>query len=221
MQTVQYRTRIKICGLTTPDQAVAAVRAGADAIGLVFYPPSPRALSPERARAVRDAVPAFVSVVSLFVNADPQTVHTVLREVRPDLLQFHGDETPEACAVYGHRYIRAFRLGGPGLETPEEVLETCRRYQDAAAWLFDSHSPGYGGSGNRFDLGLLEAVVNAPDARPVILSGGLSASNVARAVRAIQPYAVDVSSGVETAPGVKSADRIREFVAAVASGPLQ
>jgi len=219
---VQERVRIKICGVTEPDHARDAVTAGADAIGLVFYPPSPRALSLEQARTVREVVPAFVSVVTLFVNADAEHVRAVIDAVRPDLLQFHGDESPDACAAFNHRYIRAFRLGGPGLESSQEVLETCRRYSAATAWLFDSHSPGYGGSGRRFDLGLLKAVASAPDARPIILSGGLSADNVGPSIRRVRPYAVDVSSGVETAPGIKSNEKIVAFVRSVrASSALE
>lgn len=202
------RTRIKICGLTREQDVDAAVHAGADAIGLVFYPPSARYLTPERAAALRAQVPPFVDVVALFVNAAPADVETVLRLVQPDLLQFHGDETPAQCDVYGRRYVRAFRVGGPGMETSQGLLESCEQYISAAGWLFDSHSDGYGGSGRAFDWSLVQSA----SARPVVLSGGLHAENVAAAVATLRPFAVDVSSGVEEAPGIKSAGKIAAFV---------
>lgn len=208
------RTRIKICGLTREQDIDAAVLAGADAIGLVFYPKSRRCLTPTRAAQLRRMVPAFVDVVALFVNAPQADVQTVLDEVRPDLLQFHGDETPLECARYGHRYLRAFRAGAPGLDTAENLASSCRAYGEAAGWLFDSYSPGYGGSGHGFDYALLEEVNADPMSRPVILSGGLNAENVGQAIQSVRPWAVDVSSGVEVEQGIKSSDRISFFVAA-------
>jgi phosphoribosylanthranilate isomerase len=205
------RTRIKICGLTREDDVDAAVAAGADAIGLVFYPRSARALTPERAAVLRARVPPFVDVVALFVNASPDEVNQVLEVVQPELLQFHGDESPEACERYGRRYLRALRVGAPGMDTPEGLLKSCLEYRSAAGWLFDSHSDGYGGSGRTFDWSL----VHGASARPVVLSGGLHAQNVATAVASVRPFAVDVSSGVELAPGIKSAESIARFVAAV------
>ena len=202
------RTRIKICGLTREQDLEAAVSAGADAIGLVFYPRSARYLTPQRAAQLRALVPPFVDVVALFVNAAESEVQTVLDVVQPDLLQFHGDETPEQCEVYGRRYLRAFRVGGPGLETSQGLLKSCEQYISAAGWLFDSHSDGYGGSGRAFDWSLVQSA----SARPVVLSGGLHAENVAAAVAMVRPFAVDVSSGVEQAPGIKSADKIAAFV---------
>lgn len=210
------RTRIKICGLTRDEDLLAAVQAGADAIGLVCYEGSKRYVALERAAQLRRLVPAFVSVVALFVNARPEAVRGVIDRVRPDLLQFHGDESAQECEQYGHPYLRALRVGAPGLDTPEGLARTCAQYGSAAGWLFDSYTPGYGGSGQSFDRALLGGL---PDGgRSVVLSGGLHAGNVEAAVRELRPWAVDVSSGVESAPGIKSADKMREFVEAVRRG---
>ena len=208
------RTRIKICGLTREQDIDAAVAAGVDAIGFVFYAKSKRCLTPMRAAQLRRMVPAFVDVVALFVNPEEAEVRAVLDQVKPELLQFHGDETPQDCARYGHRFLRAFRAGAPGLETAEALASTCRAYGEAAGWLFDSYSAGYGGSGHGFDYSLLEEVRADPVSRPLILSGGLTAENVGQAVQSVRPWAVDVSSGVELEQGIKSSDRISFFVAA-------
>ncbi|WP_129530633.1 phosphoribosylanthranilate isomerase [Achromobacter agilis] len=209
------RTRIKICGLTREQDIDAAVAAGVDAIGFVFYAKSKRCLTPLRAAQLRRMVPAFVDVVALFVNPAQDEVQTVLDQVGPELLQFHGDETPQDCAHYGHRFLRAFRAGAPGLETAENLASTCRAYGEAAGWLFDSYSAGYGGSGHGFDYALLDDVKADSMSRPLILSGGLNAENVGQAVQLLQPWGVDVSSGVEVEQGIKSSDRISFFVAAV------
>lgn len=211
------RTRVKICGLTRPQDIDAAVSAGADAVGLVFYAPSKRAISIEQAVALRKSVPAFVDVVALFVNADPAAVQDVIRLVQPDILQFHGDESPEYCESFNHRYMKAFRLGGSGLDSAARVLEACRRYMSASAWLFDSYSAGYGGSGLTFDPALLADVRQAPDSRPLVLAGGLKADTAGETLKDLWPYAVDVSSGVEEAPGIKSAPKIHAFIDAVLS----
>ena len=208
------RTRIKICGLTREQDVDAAVSAGVDAIGFVFYPKSRRCLTPTRAAQLRRMVPAFVDVVALFVNPGQDEVQAVLDEVGPELLQFHGDETPLECARYGHRFLRAFRVGAPGVDTAESLASTCRAYGEAAGWLFDSYSAGYGGSGHGFDYALLDEVRADPVSRPLILSGGLNAENVGQAVQRVRPWAVDVSSGVEVEQGIKSSDRISFFVAA-------
>ncbi|PTN50692.1 phosphoribosylanthranilate isomerase [Achromobacter xylosoxidans] len=208
------RTRIKICGLTREQDIDAAVAAGVDAIGFVFYPKSKRCLTPTRAAQLRRMVPSFVDVVALFVNAQEAEVQAVLDQVKPELLQFHGDETPQDCAHYGHRFLRAFRAGAPGLDTAENLASTCRAYGEAAGWLFDSYSAGYGGSGHGFDYALLDEVRADPVSRPLILSGGLNAENVGQAVELVRPWAVDVSSGVELEQGIKSSDRISFFVAA-------
>src|SRR3546814_7622431 len=168
------RTRVKICGITRAGDAQCAVRNGADAIGLVLYPGSARAVSVAQARSLRRCAPAFVDVVALLVNAGSRDVQNIIDQVDPDLLQFHGDESPEFCSGFGRRYIRAFRVGAPGLSKPEDILAQCRAYGDAAGWLSDSYSSGYGGSGRTFDASLLRAVVEAPDSRPVLLAGGLT-----------------------------------------------
>jgi phosphoribosylanthranilate isomerase len=214
------RTRIKICGITREQDLAAAIEAGADAIGLVFYPKSPRFLSLERAVELRRRVPAFVDVVTLFVNEDPSRVDEVLAAVLPDLVQFHGDETVKQCERYGKRYLKAFRVGAPGMDTPKGLLTACREFESASGWLFDSYHPGYGGSGKRFDRDLLAAVIAAKDTRPVIISGGINAGNVHEIIAHVQPYAVDVSSGVELEPGIKSPEKIIEFVRAVGYGHL-
>ncbi|MGS1106667.1 phosphoribosylanthranilate isomerase [Achromobacter anxifer] len=208
------RTRIKICGLTREQDIDAAVAAGVDAIGFVFYAKSKRCVTPARAAQLRRMVPAFVDVVALFVNPEQAEVQAVLDQVKPELLQFHGDETPQDCARYGHRFLRAFRAGAPGLDTAENLASTCRAYGEAAGWLFDSYSAGYGGSGHGFDYALLDEVRADPVSRPLILSGGLNAENVGQAVALVRPWAVDVSSGVELEQGIKSSDRISFFVAA-------
>ncbi|WP_088139680.1 phosphoribosylanthranilate isomerase [Achromobacter xylosoxidans] len=208
------RTRIKICGLTREQDIDAAVAAGVDAIGFVFYAKSKRCVTPARAAQLRRMVPAFVDVVALFVNPEQAEVQAVLDQVKPELLQFHGDETPQDCARHGHRFLRAFRAGAPGLDTAENLASTCRAYGEAAGWLFDSYSAGYGGSGHGFDYALLDEVRADPVSRPLILSGGLNAENVGQAVELVRPWAVDVSSGVELERGIKSSDRISFFVAA-------
>ena len=206
------RTRIKVCGLTRTQDIHAVADAGVDAIGLVFYPKSSRALDLQQASDLRRQVPAFIDVVALFVNADPEQVRTVIAQVQPDLLQFHGDESPEYCRSFGRRYLRAFRVGAPGLADSDGLLQTCLGYPDASGWLFDSYSPTYGGSGLTFDTALLNGVQECPLARPIILAGGLTPKNVAASVHHIHPYAFDVSSGVEDSPGIKSQDKILAFV---------
>jgi phosphoribosylanthranilate isomerase len=203
------RTRIKICGITRPADGQAAARAGADAIGLVFYPPSPRYLSLERAREIRDALPPFVQSVALFVNADAAQVSQVIGGVHPAMLQFHGEETPQFCAQFGLPYVKAYRVQS-GVTSGVSALEYLRPFSRAAAWLFDSHVPEYGGVGESFDWSLVPSTD-----KPVILSGGLSQSNVAEAVRRVKPWGVDVSSGVESAKGIKDAAKIAAFIAEV------
>jgi len=205
MGTAGLRTRVKICGITRTADAAAAASAGADAIGLVFYPPSPRFLSIERAREIRDALPPFVQTVALFVNADGAQVAQVIGRVHPGMLQFHGDETPEFCAQFGLPYVKACRVK-PGAS----ALEYLRPFSGAAAWLFDSHVPEYGGVGESFDWSLVPATD-----KPVIVSGGLSRRNVAEAIRRVKPWGVDVSSGVESAKGIKDRALIAAFIAEV------
>ena len=197
------RTRVKICGIMRVQDAEAAVRAGADAIGLNFYPSSPRFLSLERAAGLRGALPPFVSAVALFVNPSRVEVERVLETVWPSLLQFHGEEAPEFCAGFGVPWLKTCRVR-PGVD----LLEYFRSYPGAAGWLADAFVEEYGGAGRSFDWSLL------PDERerPLILSGGLGPGNVAEAIRRVKPWAVDVASGVESAKGVKDAAKIAAFI---------
>lgn len=213
----QARTRVKICGLTRAEDIEAAVQAGADAIGLVLYPSSKRAVGVDQAAALRKALPAFVDLVALFVNASRDEVDAVIQAVQPEMLQFHGDESPAYCESFHRRYVKAFRVGAPGLDTPESVLQHCEQYGSAAGWLFDSYSAGYGGSGKSFDTALLCDVSQAPHRRPLILAGGLNAESAREAIASVRPYAVDISSGVEQSPGVKCPDKIASFMAAVSA----
>jgi phosphoribosylanthranilate isomerase len=218
----QSRTRIKICGLTREEDVRAAVDAGADAIGLVFYPGSPRHVDLVRAAALAEAAGPFVSVVGLFVNADADEVAHVAERVPLTLLQFHGDESVEACALAAQRsrlpFMRAARVR-PGLD----LVEFGNQYRDAAAVLLDAFVEGYGGGGHVFDWTLIPSAWIAPSrntpiasaAPRIVLSGGLNAQNVAGAIERVRPYAVDVSSGVELAKGVKDHARIADFVRAV------
>lgn len=201
-----HRTRIKICGITRIEDALAAAQAGADAIGLVFYPPSPRYVSVEQARAIVGSLPPFVSAVALFVNAAPAEVERVIDRVRPALLQFHGDESPADCERFGHPYLRAARM-----RDGFDLLDFAQRFSTSRALLLDAFVPGYGGAGEVFDWSRIPANV----AHPLVLSGGLHAANVTQAIRRVRPWGVDVSSGVEASKGVKSARRIAEFIAAV------
>jgi len=200
------RTRVKICGITRAQDGVAAARAGADAVGLVFYPPSPRFLNVERAREIRDALPPFVQAVALFVNPDATQVAQVIGRVHPALLQFHGEETPAFCAQFGVPYIKACRVA-PGID----LLKYLRTFTSACGWLLDAHVEAYGGVGASFDWSLVPPSLE----RPLVLSGGLTRENVATAVRRLQPWAVDVSSGVESAKGIKDAAKIAAFIAEV------
>ena len=209
------RTRVKICGLTRPQDLDAAVQAGADAIGLVFYPPSRRCLTLDQAAALRARVPAFVAVTALFVNPDAETVDRVIEAVGPDLLQFHGEESPDFCAGFGVRHLKAFRAGSPGMDTADGLARACLAHDRAAGWLFDSYSGGYGGSGSSFDTALLAKVPRDAGMPALILSGGLKAETVGGQIAALAPFAVDVSSGVESAPGIKDPERIRAFMRAV------
>jgi phosphoribosylanthranilate isomerase len=200
------RTRIKICGLTREADVAAACAAGADAIGFVCYPKSPRHVVPQRLTALAGELGPFTVPVLLFVNATPDLVRAARDAVPTAMLQFHGDEQEPECARYGAPYVRAVRMA-EGVD----LLDCERRFPSAAALLLDTPSEAYGGSGRAFDWSLI------PERRSmrVILAGGLDSGNVMRAVQAVRPYAVDVSSSVEEAPGIKSAARIEEFVDAV------
>lgn len=200
------RTRIKICGLTREQDVDAAVEAGADALGFVFYAASPRKVSPVRAAQLIRRLPPFVSAVGLFVNEEAGVVRAVLDQVPLALLQFHGDEDEAYCRQFGQPYLKAARMR-PGVD----LLEFARAHPTACALLLDTWAEGYGGSGQTFDWSLIPKGID----RPIVLSGGLHAGNVGAAVIQLRPYAVDVSSGVEVAKGIKDADKMAAFVAAV------
>ncbi len=204
-------TRIKICGLTRTQDVQVAVDAGADAIGLVFYAPSPRHVELSQAAALARSVPPFVSIVGLFVNADPAMVRETLAAVPIHLLQFHGDEDEAYCSQFARPYIKAARVR-PGMD----LVQYASRFPSAQALLLDAFVDGYGGGGKVFDWSLIPADIG----KPIILSGGLDAANVAEAVARVRPAAVDVSSGVEASRGIKDAEKIRDFVAAVRAAGL-
>ena len=200
------RTRIKICGLTRPEDVDVAVAAGGDAIGLVFYPPSARYVEPGHAAALARRVPPFVSVVGLFVNADPAEVRQTLAGVPIHVLQFHGDEDEAYCRQFDRPYLKAARMR-PGFD----LIQYAAAFPSAQAILLDAFVDGYGGGGEVFDWSLIPSGLSVP----LVLSGGLDAGNVGAAVEQIRPAAVDVSSGVEVAKGIKDAARMRAFIAAV------
>ena len=202
------RTRVKICGITSAEHARAAAGVGADAIGLVFYAPSPRYVVPARARDVCAALPPLVSVVGVFVNPEPREVEAVIEGLPVGLLQFHGEEPPELCAGAGRPYMKAVRV-----RTRDDVLAAAARYPDARALLLDAHHDTlWGGTGKRFDWSLVPHDVP----HPVVLAGGLTPENVGDAVRMVRPFAVDVSGGVERAPGEKDSERMERFMKEVA-----
>jgi phosphoribosylanthranilate isomerase len=200
------RTRIKICGLTREADVDAAVAAGADALGFVLWPGSPRFVAPERAGELARRLPPFVTPVLLFVNAGADEVRRGVEHVPLALLQFHGDETPEECRAAARPYLRAARMA-PDLD----LLDFAARFQGAQALLLDAHVAGYGGAGKGFDWSRIPASVPCP----LVLSGGLNPANVTDGVRRVRPWAVDVSSGVEQAKGIKDAGLMRRFCQAV------
>ncbi len=203
-------TRTKICGITRVEDGLAAAHAGADAIGMVFYARSPRNVALPRAAEIAAALPPFVTRVALFVNPGVDEVESVLRQVHPDVLQFHGEESPEFCRYFGVPYLKAARV-----KAGVDLLQFAVRYADAQGLLLDAWSEAaHGGTGARFDWTLIP--LDLP--RPVVLAGGLSAANVGEAIRAVKPWAVDVSSGVEAEEegkllkGIKDAARIAAFM---------
>ena len=203
--------RIKICGLTRPEDVDAAVTAGADAIGFVFYPPSPRAVTAEIAARLARRLPPFVAAVGLFVNASEAEIKATLAEVPLDLLQFHGDETPAECERWQRPYLKAVRVQ-PGLD----LLQYAASFASARALLLDAFAEGYGGSGQTFDWSLIPSALPMP----FILSGGLTPENVGEAVRRVRSAALDVSSGVEAAKGVKDHRRMAAFIEAARSAAV-
>ncbi|WP_018149931.1 phosphoribosylanthranilate isomerase [Leeia oryzae] len=212
MSLKQARVRVKICGLTRAQDVQSAVNAGADALGFVFYSPSPRAVSVDKACDLVRLVPAFVTRVGLFVDADDADVYHTMEETGLDLLQFHGDESPAYCRQFKRPYIKAVRVK-PGLD----LVQYAEMYSDAAGLLLDAYVPGVpGGTGEQFDWQLIPERL----ALPVILAGGLDAGNVGRAIARVRPWAVDVSGGVEASKGVKDDLKISAFINAVMKSEL-
>ncbi|TXG94592.1 MAG: phosphoribosylanthranilate isomerase [Rhodocyclaceae bacterium] len=200
------RTRIKICGITTVADGLAAAAAGADAIGLVFYPKSPRYVHAERAAEIAAALPPFVNVVGLFVNATPEFINETLAQVPIGLLQFHGDEDETYCRQFERPFLKAARVR-PDLD----LVQYAASFPSAQGLLLDAFVEGYGGAGHTFDWSLIPKALS----RPIVLSGGLNVDNVSEAVRRVRPLAVDVSSGVEVSKGVKDHAKIAAFIAGV------
>ncbi len=201
------RVRAKICGITRVEDALNAVAHGADAIGLVFYSPSPRNVSIHTAIEIVSQIPAFVSVVGLFVNAEAEFVDEVILKVKLDLLQFHGDETPAECARYSRPFIKAVRV-----KNDTNLVQYAEDFSAAKAILLDAYTEGLvGGTGHVFDWNLIPKQLT----KPVILAGGLNADNVALAIKQVKPYAVDVSGGVEVSKGIKDVAKIAAFMQAV------
>lgn len=206
--SASHRTRVKICGLRRPEDIDVAIEAGADSIGLVFCARSPRHLEPDLAAELVRRIPAFVSVVALFLDPQHSLVERVLQQVQPELLQFHGKEPAAFCTAFGRRYLKAVSM----LDVDGDPLSEQRKaHPQACGFVLDSHAVGgIGGTGQRFDWNRVQDA-----SRGLVLAGGLDADNVAEAITQLRPWAVDVSSGVEDAPGVKSAVKLRAFLNAV------
>jgi phosphoribosylanthranilate isomerase len=203
------RTRVKICGITRAEDARTAVDQGADAIGLVFYPPSPRSVTPERAAEIVQTLPPFVTVVGLFVNEDPNRIESILSRVPLDLLQFHGDEHPAECSRYERPFLKAVRM-----REDIDLRALAESYADARALLLDSYRKGVpGGTGESFEWDRIPPEL----AGTIVLAGGLDPDNIEQAIRKVRPYAVDVSGGVERDKGIKDADKIAAFMRGVES----
>ena len=209
MDGLFVRTRVKICGITRVEDALIAVGHGADAIGLVFYPPSPRYVTPALADEIVNALPAFVTVVALFVDASRADIEAVLSQVDIDLIQFHGQETADECRQYGKSYMKAIRV-----KSDTNLVQYATEYSDAKALLLDTYADGVpGGTGQVFDWALIPKNLS----KPVVLAGGLDAENVEQAIRQVEPYAVDVSGGVEFKKGIKDAAKIAAFMRGVSN----
>lgn len=202
--SVNLRTRVKICGITTVKDGLMVANAGVDSIGLVFYEPSPRHVEIEQARLIAEALPAFVTKTALFVNPGISYVKSVLAQVSIDLLQFHGDETAEFCEQFGLPYMKAVRM-----QTSTNLVQLAEQYASSCGLLLDAYKPGVpGGTGEQFNWNWVPKTL----AKPIILAGGLTAENIHDAIHTVQPWAVDVSGGVEATKGVKSAERVTLFM---------
>ncbi|MBF0264506.1 MAG: phosphoribosylanthranilate isomerase [Gammaproteobacteria bacterium] len=198
------KTRVKMCGITRLVDAQAAIEAGVDALGFVFYPPSPRYIEPEKAAEIIAQIPAFINCVGLFVNEQDKTIENILIQTQLDLIQFHGDESHEFCKQFSRPFIKAIRM-----KDEQNIQHSIEQYPTAKGILLDSYVKGVpGGTGEIFNWDKI------PDnlTKPIILAGGLSANNIAQAIKQVNPYAVDVSGGIEAHPGVKSDDKINEFM---------
>jgi phosphoribosylanthranilate isomerase len=206
MNKALFRTRIKFCGLTRPGDVRLASELGADAIGFVFAQGSPRRIEPEQARAMRNALAPLVNVVALFADTPAAEVREAIKHAKPTLLQFHGDEDDAFCRGFGVPWIKAIAMGDADIEGAAALQA---RYPNAAAFLFDGHAQGgSGGQGARYDLKRIPTGLG----KPFIVAGGLEPDNVFEAIQATLPWGVDVSSGIESAPGIKDGDRMRRFV---------
>lgn len=198
------RTRVKICGITRLEDAQSAIDAGADALGFVFYPPSPRYIKPEQAAEIVQQLPPFISTVGLFVNETAEEVDRISRLTQIDLLQFHGDETPVFCEQFNRAWIKALRV-----RDKDSLQQSLTEFESARAVLLDSYRPGVpGGTGETFNWDLIPVDYS----RPIILAGGLTPDNISDAVRQLQPYGVDVSGGVEASKGIKDPIKIHAFI---------
>jgi phosphoribosylanthranilate isomerase len=203
MQKPKCRTRVKMCGMTCANDIAHAITLGVDAIGLIFYEKSARHVTIEQAKLILKDIPAFVDVVAVFVNPTESLVAEVITELPIQLLQFHGDELPEFCTQFGRSYIKAT----PAVSS-QAIIKATEQHQQAAAILLDTPSANRGGTGKVFDWKVIPSQLT----KPVILAGGIDLSNVASAISAISPYAVDVCSGVEKSPGIKDYDKMNKFV---------
>lgn len=207
------RTRVKYCGITRAEDARIAAELGVDAIGLVFYPPSPRAVSIEQARVIVAAVPAFVTVVALFVDPEVAQVESVLTGLPIDLLQFHGDESAEECERYDWSYIKAVRM-----REGTDLAAISAAHNQARGLLLDSYQKGVaGGTGQTFDWARVPMERTGECDSPIILAGGLTPDNVGTAIEQVHPFAVDVSGGIESAKGIKDAEKMKAFMRSVSS----
>jgi phosphoribosylanthranilate isomerase len=203
------RTRVKFCGMTRVDDALAAAALGVDAVGVVLTRRSKRCVGIDVAREIRRALPPLVTFVTLFMDDEPAFVAEAVAGIGPDLLQFHGSEAAPDCVRYGRPYMKAVAMGAGGA-----WQATVEAHPRAAALLFDGHARGEpGGAGQRFDW----SAIPHDTGRPIVMAGGLTPGNIGEAIRSVRPYAVDVSSGTESAPGVKDMDKMRRFIAAVRS----
>ncbi|AGF46779.1 phosphoribosylanthranilate isomerase [Candidatus Kinetoplastibacterium desouzaii TCC079E] len=208
-----YRhTRIKVCGFTKEEDVISAIDCGVNAIGIVFYKNSKRSISINQAISIKKEIPPFVDLVALFVNPSRLEVNKVQDAISPDLIQFHGDESPDFCSSFNQKFLKAFRVGAPDLKNSDNLKNACLNYYNAHGWLFDSYSSGYGGSGISFDHKLLKPLFESTQKKRIILSGGINEDNIISILSKIQPYSIDVSSGVEISPGVKSSEKIFRLI---------